>query len=203
MKKVLITGGNGDIARAIYDDLKLDFDISIPSREELDVSNINSVEKYFKNNIFDIVVNSAGTLYSSLIAESVPELWIRDINVNLIGTYLISRKAIKNNPDVKIINISSTASFYSYKDWTSYCASKAGVNKISMGMVKDGYNVVVLCPGAIETKIRDGLSIVNNNIMSIPEGIIPIKDAILGVYNRGDVVYYRRGEIKMIAISDV
>lgn len=198
MKKILITGGAGDLATAINESLKDNFQIFTPSRNELDVASISSVKKYFYKKKFDVVINNAGTLYSSLVVESDPELWIRDIKVNLIGTYLISKYALLNNKDTLLINISSTAAYSSYKDWTSYCASKAGVLKLSEGLSLDGYDVITLCPGAIETKMRDGLNIPNSNIMSVDEGVKPIVDSILGVYKSGSIIFYRKNELKIL-----
>ncbi|WP_063656219.1 SDR family oxidoreductase [Aliivibrio fischeri] len=203
MKKILITGGNGDLANAIYNKLVNKYIIEKPDRSKLDVTNKESVENYFINNMFDIVINAAGTLYSSSIIDSNPDLWIRDINVNLIGTYLISRCAVKQNKNVKIINISSTAAFNSYFDWTSYCASKAGVLKLSMGMVKEGYDVIMICPGAIDTKIRENVNINNPNVMDVIEGVEPVINAVDGLYKKGELVFYRKNSIKIINESDV
>lgn len=203
MKKILITGGGGDIAKELGGILKENYQVFTPLRNELDVSDVDSVKRYFSDKKFDIVVNAAGTLYSSLVEESCDELWIRDINVNLIGTFLVSKYAIMKNDEVRVINISSTAAFNSYKDWTSYCASKAGVNKLSIGLYKSGYDIVLLCPGAIDTKIREGLLIKNKNIMSIEEGIAPIKEAIQGNFNSGDVIFYRKDAFEIIRESDV
>ncbi|MBY8185556.1 SDR family oxidoreductase [Vibrio fluvialis] len=202
MKKVLVTGGNGDIAKAISENLNQKYIVETPERNELDVSSIESVDSFFSNRSFDIVINNAGTLYSSNVVDSDPHLWIRDISVNLIGTYLVSRASVRKNKRVKVINISSTAAFNSYLDWTSYCASKAGVLKLSMGMVKDGYDVVTICPGAIDTKLRDELDIVNPNIMTVSEGIKPIIEAVEGVYESGNVIFYRKGEKRLIENSD-
>jgi len=202
LKKVLITGGNGDLAKALKGQIELEYDVDLPSKRELDVSSIKSVENYFKDKMYDIVVNAAGTLYSSLVTESDPELWVKDINVNLIGTYLVSKFSLMANEETKIINISSTAAFNSYKDWTSYCASKAGVIKLSLGMVKNGEDVIILCPGAIETKIRNGLQVINSNIMSIEEGVQPLLKAIKGQYISGDVVFYRKGQCQIIREGD-
>ncbi|KZN37370.1 SDR family oxidoreductase [Pseudoalteromonas luteoviolacea] len=197
-KKVLLTGGNGDLAKAIYNSLCSNYEVYLPLRDELDVSSKQSVELYFEDKQFDIVINLAGTLYSSRILDSDPELWIRDINVNLIGTYLVSRAALLTNKSTHIINISSTAGFNSYADWTSYCASKAGVLRLSEGLVKDGFKVNTLCPGAIETKIRDGLNIANNNVMSIEEGIEPILNCINEEFSVGSIVFYRKNELKIL-----
>lgn len=195
--RVLISGGQGDLAKYIHNELvKLGFSVDAPSRQELDISSIEQTESYFVGKQYDIVVNAAGTLYSSLIADSDPELWIRDIQVNLIGTYLLSRLAVKANSEVKLVNIASTAAFNSYKDWTSYCAAKAGVVTLSKGLNSDGYKVTVLCPGAIDTKIRDSLTINNPNVMSIPEGAQPILDAIVSDQT-GKLFFYRKGESRI------
>ncbi|MCG3817830.1 SDR family oxidoreductase [Photobacterium damselae] len=94
------------------------------------MTSIDSVNEYFLNKLFDILINNAGSLYSSLIIDSNPELWVKDINVNLIGTYLVTRMELINNRSCLIINISSTAGYNAYKDWMSYCASKVGILKI-------------------------------------------------------------------------
>ena len=195
--RILITGGNGDLANFVKSELEQEFEVSSPTRGELDVSCLKSVETYFQHKEFDVVINAAGTLYSSSVVESKDELWIRDINVNLIGTYLVTKHSLVKNINTRIINISSTAAYASYKDWTSYCASKAGVMKLSSGLVKDGFDVVVLCPGAINTKLRNGLNIFNPNVMDLKEGAKPILDAVKGAFKSGDIVFYRKNLLEM------
>lgn len=197
MKKILITGGNGDLSQGLKAELNSEFEVFSPSREELDVTNIESVKTYFSAHSFDIVINCAGKLYSSLVAESDPVQWIEDINVNLIGTYLVCKFALVSNNNTKLINISSTAAYANYKDWTSYCASKAGVMKLSLGLISEGRDIVILCPGAIDTKLRDGLNIPNNNVMDIAEGIAPIIGAVKGQYKTGEIIFYRKGFLEI------
>lgn len=197
MKKILITGGCGDLATALKNELSIDNVVFTPNRDELDVTNIDSVEDYIGDMIFDIVINAAGSLYSSLILNSDPNLWIRDVNVNLIGPYLVSRKVLINNSKTRIINISSTAAYNHYKEWTSYCASKSGLMKLSGGLVLSGFDIVTLCPGAIDTKIRIGLNIKNDNVMNIQEGINPIIAAVKGFYSSGDIVFYRKNQMEI------
>jgi 3-oxoacyl-[acyl-carrier protein] reductase len=198
MTETILLTGAGDLSFALTKKLSERYLVLNPNKLELDVSNVESVEKFFSRKKVDIVVNLAGTLHSATILESNIAKWVNDINVNLIGTYLISRFALTSNSKTKVINISSTAAFNSYADWSSYCASKAGVLKISNALALDGFEVVTLCPGAIETKLRDGLCIENPQIMSIDEGIKPIINAIEGEYDSGDIVFYRKKQFKIL-----
>lgn len=197
-RNLLLTGGSGGLASYIESQLGAEFNVFSPNRHELDVSCLSSVESYFDGKRFDIVVNLAGTLYSSDIESSNPELWIRDININLIGTYLVCRSALLANCSVELVNVSSTAAYNNYSDWTSYCASKAGVMKISGGLFKGGHQVVTLCPGAIDTKLRANLTIKNNSVMTVAEGAKPIIDAIQGLYSSGKIVFYRKGSLEIL-----
>ena len=194
MKSILITGGAGDWAQSFYHQCKSDFNISTPSRTELDISNELSVSNYFKHNAFDIVINNAGTIHPKRILESDTHLWINDIQVNLIGTYLTAKAALTRNPKAVIINISSTAAYNAYADWSSYCASKAGVVTLSKCLANDGFNSYCLCPGAIMTKFRDKFDLPNDNILTCEElskHVIDINDE---KYTTGDILFVRKGE---------
>jgi NAD(P)-dependent dehydrogenase (short-subunit alcohol dehydrogenase family) len=192
---LLITGGQGDLSQALKSKLNEQYNVYAPSRHELDVSNEEHVKQYFIDKTFDIVINNAGTLYSSLIADSQPSKWINDINSSLIGTYLVCRFAIEKNPKLILINVASTAAYSAYKDWSSYCCAKAGVLTLSKSLFNDNYTVYCLCPGAIDTKIRDGLNIPNNNVMTLDEGAQPFMDVLSGKYQSGDIIFYRKGEL--------
>ncbi len=58
--QILVTGGNGFIGKNIKESyLSKKYKISAPSRLELDCSNDKSVEDYFRNHAFDVVIHSA------------------------------------------------------------------------------------------------------------------------------------------------
>ena len=58
-KKILITGGNGNIACIIKNELKDIYEITAPTRETLDVLNYDNIKKYLSLNTFDILVHTA------------------------------------------------------------------------------------------------------------------------------------------------
>ena len=193
-KSILITGGGGDWAQSFANEFSDAFDITLVSRQQLDVTRDSEVASYFEDKVFDVVINNAGCIHPNRLLESDSAEWIQDISVNLIGTYLVSKYALKNNQNTLIINISSTAGFNAYKDWSSYCSSKAGVITLSKSMANDGFEVICMAPGAIETKFRDKFNIPNNNIMTCSEFSKHVVDVLNGQYQSGDVLFIRKNE---------
>ena len=58
--KVLVTGGNGNIAKMIKNNLQCDeYEITNLSRNDLDVLSFTQIEKYLTENNFDILVHTA------------------------------------------------------------------------------------------------------------------------------------------------
>lgn len=199
MIKVLITGGRGGIAQGIVEYLKYmdEFEFLLPGKDKLDVSNYASVSSYFKQHQdIDVVINNAGVIHPSAVKDSNVQDWIRDIEVNLIGTYLVSREAlIHGNPT--IINISSMAGYSAYKEWSSYCASKAGVISLTKSLSAEGRNVYVICPSGTDTKFRDKIDIPNNNLMNPKEIGKIIFDIFNKKYQSGDSILVRKNMLKV------
>jgi 3-oxoacyl-[acyl-carrier protein] reductase len=194
MLRVLITGGAGDWATSFKQRFSEEFDIVTPNRAELDVTDFNSVKQFFVDNPFDIVINNAGSIHPKTLLDADTELWINDINVNLVGTFLVTKYALADNGNAIIINISSTAGFNHYANWSSYCSSKAAVISFSKCLAKDNFTVFCLCPGAIDTKFRDNLNLSNDNAMSCDELSDYVIDVIGGKYQSGDVLFFRKNE---------
>ncbi|MHA1230009.1 MAG: SDR family NAD(P)-dependent oxidoreductase [Candidatus Helarchaeota archaeon] len=143
-----------------------------------DVSNSEQVKNMAKN-IFkdfeqiDILVNNAGVgaNYVSII-HMKEEDWDRIININLKGTFLvtkyIARKMIKNKAPRdklrgKIINIASLAGRRGRAGFGPYSASKFGVIGLTQTLARElgRYRITAnaICPGLIHTKIYGSISI--------------------------------------------
>jgi len=195
MKKMLITGGQGDIAQAIAERYKDEYELYLPSSKELDVTDKNSVKEYIKDLEFDVLINNAGTIHPKRILKSDEVLWERDIKVNLIGPYFVTKRVLGNNSKCLVINISSTAAFNSYPDWSSYCSAKAGLVTLSKSLANDGFKSICLCPGGILTKFRDGLGLSNANAMTTEQVVNLISDVFSKKYESGDVVFFRNDEL--------
>jgi nucleoside-diphosphate-sugar epimerase len=59
MIKILITGGNGNIAKMIKNHLENEYEITAPNRQELNLLNFEMIRNYFEKKEFDILVHTA------------------------------------------------------------------------------------------------------------------------------------------------
>lgn len=57
--KILITGGNGNIAKMIKKHLSKDYDIVNPSRAELNILNMTEIETFLNKDNYDILIHTA------------------------------------------------------------------------------------------------------------------------------------------------
>lgn len=93
-----------------------------------DVRNLIKVVKNRFNNI-DVLVNNASLSLDSAFENKSKDEFMRVLETNIYGTFLITRELIKNFEIKKIINISSTDSIDTYSDLNiDYSVSKCGIN---------------------------------------------------------------------------
>ncbi len=158
MKKVLITGGSGDIAQSTKTLLESNgYDVCAPSRQEMDVTDWNSIEKIMKEYVPDILINNAGYVVPCSIKETNLENAKKHIDINLSGTFYCSQLGLKYNPNLEIINIGSAAAIETHATWSEYCATKAAVVMATKCWAEDGIFSVCISPGRTKTKMRKSL----------------------------------------------
>ena len=109
----------------------------------------------------DIMCNNAGIVTDALLADMTEEEWDRVIAVNLKGTFLGCKYAIrvmKKTGGGSIINIGSVNSFVGEALHSHYCATKGGVLMLSkcaaLEYAADKIRTNVICPGWIETPLN-------------------------------------------------
>lgn len=157
--KVLITGGNGDIAQAIKQELLLskEYEVLTPGRDVLDVTNIESIEKTISSFKPDILINNAGYVVPKSIKEADVQNSKKHIDINLGGVFYCTEMALKYNPSLQIVNIGSAAAVETHATWSEYCATKAAVVMATKCWAEDNLYAVVISPGRTKTKMRKSL----------------------------------------------
>ena len=108
----------------------------------------------------DILINNAGTASWGLVAESAVKDWDRVIAVNLRGTFLCSRAALRHmipRRTGKILNIASGLGIRGSPGGAAYGASKAGIINLTKSLALEvatyGINVNAITPGLTDTDI--------------------------------------------------
>lgn len=124
-----------------------------------DISNENEVKTLIDKIVdkfgnLDVVVNNAAIARDNYLEyKSVDEF--RDvINVNLVGTFIVSKYASKIMNNGSIINISSTNGIDTLNEYSmDYDASKSGVISLTKNLAKALPNIRIncVCPGWINT----------------------------------------------------
>ena len=106
----------------------------------------------------DILFNNAGVFYPHDTLECSEEEWDEQIDINLKGTFLMSKAALPGmiaNGRGVIVNNSSGWGIVGGDKAVAYCASKGGVVLMTKAMAIDhgrqGIRVNCICPGDVET----------------------------------------------------
>ena len=119
--------------------------------EYIDIINEENVKNIFNKYNIDILINNASLSIDNYIPDKSYEEFIKVINVNLGGTYLMCKYA--NNAKY-IINISSKDGIDTYNPISlDYSSSKSGIINLTKNLslyYKDKY-LYVVCPGWINT----------------------------------------------------
>ncbi len=113
----------------------------------------------------DVLVNNAGITKDGLVVRMRPEDWDSVINVNLTGTFLMSKAALKvmfKQRSGNIVNISSVIGEMGNAGQANYAASKAGIIGLTKSLAKEfgsrGVRVNAVAPGFVRTAMTDALS---------------------------------------------
>jgi 3-oxoacyl-[acyl-carrier protein] reductase len=134
-----------------------------------DVSNSSDVATIFENAVktfgkVEILVNNAGITKDALLLRMKEEDWDQVININLKGTFLCSKEAVKimsKNRYGRIVNIASVVAFMGNPGQANYSASKAGIVGLTKTIAKEyasrGITVNAVAPGFITTAMTEAL----------------------------------------------
>lgn len=125
----------------------------------------------------DVLVNNAGINEDKTIAKMEPEEWERVIQVNLNGTFYLSRLAFHHMSERgsgRIISISSVIGERGNIGQANYAAAKSGLFGLTKSMALEGApkGVTVNCvaPGYVETDMVAGVpeKVLDKIVSTIP-----------------------------------
>ncbi|HXI70513.1 MAG TPA: SDR family oxidoreductase [Verrucomicrobiae bacterium] len=139
-----------------------------PEYRALDVTNLADMQAFadFALKVFggiDVIINNAGVMPLSPLAELKINEWNQMIDVNLRGVlhgiaavlpHMTARKS------GHIINLSSIGGHQVYPTAAVYCGTKFAVRAISEGLRQEtkDLRVTVVSPGVVESELADTIS---------------------------------------------
>lgn len=113
----------------------------------------------------DVLVNNAGITKDGLVVRMNEQDWEQVININLNGTFFMSKAALKimfKKRSGSIVNISSVIGQMGNAGQANYAASKAGIIGLTKSLAKEfgsrGVRVNAVAPGFVRTAMTDALS---------------------------------------------
>ena len=193
MKTVLITGGSRGIGKAVaikfaekgnqiiinYVSEKTDTEklknelLEAGAKDVLlikaDVSNSEDVKNMVKESIekfekIDILVNNAGITKDNLLMRMSEEEFDKVIQINLKGTYLVTKEVTRymmKKRSGSIVNLASVVGVAGNAGQCNYAASKAGIIGFTKSIAKElasrNIRANAVAPGFIETDMTNVL----------------------------------------------
>ena len=132
---------------------------------KMDVTNPDQIKEVFQQvsrefGSIDILVNNAGTLdHVAQIESQSPDLWARDLNVNLTGAFNCTQAVwpyMKEKGWGRIVYMASVAGTLGGFGQASYATTKAGLIGLGKSMALEGarYGITsnIVAPGLIGTE---------------------------------------------------
>lgn len=149
----LVTGSASDVGKAIslllaknkydliltYHNKKIDYLDELEkykvkvSTYKLDITDEDEIEKVINSvDKIDVLINCAAISIDNEIKSKTKNEFMKVLEVNLVGTFLMTKYTVTKMDKGTIINISSLDSTKTYNSYsTDYIASKAGVNSLT------------------------------------------------------------------------
>jgi 3-oxoacyl-[acyl-carrier protein] reductase len=161
---VVITGGRGDLARAVAAAMA-DDEVLAPGRDALDVDDEAQVEAFFaKLDALDVLIINAGLTRDGALTGLAAADFDAVLRTNLRGAFLCTRAAIRLMTKQRrghVLLIGSRAARHGTRGQSAYAAAKAGLVGFGQSVAKEYGSRNVRCnvvlPGFLETKFTTGL----------------------------------------------
>lgn len=161
--------GNEDAARAFATrNARFEGHLAL---QRLDVSDCAAVERFWTEletrapDGVQILINNAGIRRDAIVGSMKPEDWARVLDVNLSGSFHMSKFAVLNmmrRRYGRIVMITSPSAQHGFQGQAAYAASKAGLQGLMRSLAREvaKRKITVNCvsPGFIDTELLHDLS---------------------------------------------
>jgi 3-oxoacyl-[acyl-carrier protein] reductase len=133
-----------------------------------DVSDARQVERAAADVVrelgpVDVLINNAGLVRRARVSEMHEQDWDAVIDVNLKGTFLVTRAFLPGMLDRKkgrIVNLGSISSTLGTAAQSAYCAAKWGVVGFTKALAEElrgtGLAAMSVLPGSVSTRMLEG-----------------------------------------------
>ena len=137
--------------------------------QAINIAKADDCEKFVQNIVqefgsLDVLVNNAGITRDNLTVRMSEQDWDDVISINLKGTFLMAKAALKvmfKKRSGNIVNITSVVGEMGNPGQANYAASKAGIIGLTKTLAKEfgGRQVRVnaVAPGFVQTAMTDAL----------------------------------------------
>lgn len=118
----------------------------------------------------DILINNAGVFSFEPIEQITPEIFHWQFNVNVLGTLLATKEAVRHFParGGSVINIGTTSSVNPSPSSTVYAASKGAVDTLTLALAQElgprRIRVNVIAPGGVDTEGTRANGVVGSDV---------------------------------------
>lgn len=136
--------------------------------QSLDVTRRDSVESFIRSTVerfgrIDVLVNNAGVMPLSRMADGKVDEWERMVDVNVKGVLFgigAALPVMHAQQSGHIVNVSSVAGRFVFPTAAVYCATKFAVHALSEGLRQESpfLRVTTIAPGAVESELTSTIS---------------------------------------------
>ncbi|HEY0502179.1 MAG TPA: SDR family oxidoreductase [Lysobacter sp.] len=136
--------------------------------QALDVTSRDSVDAFVRATVqhygrLDVLVNNAGIMPLSRLADLKVDEWERMVDVNVKGVLFgigAALPVMQAQQAGQIVNVSSVAGRQVFATAAVYCATKFAVHALSEGLRQESpfLRVTTIAPGAVESELTSTIS---------------------------------------------